>query len=204
VLLKLKGYSYWKRIELSRLTRILTVVALLAIGGAIFSFWLKSMADMEKLRASKAEQTANEQKAEAEKQTKIAQQQRAEADKQRHDVIIARDDLEARNRELASASILEETARSDRLVAEEHFQRGEDAEALAHLARACRYVPKSSLPAEAALPAVLSPPITHALATFEGHTGAIFSAVFRPDGRRVLSASDDNTARLAAETGRAL
>jgi len=34
------------------------------------------------------------------------------------------------------------------------------------------------------------------LATFRGHTGAVQSAVFSPDGRRVLTASSDSTARL--------
>jgi WD40 repeat protein len=29
-----------------------------------------------------------------------------------------------------------------------------------------------------------------------GHTGAVNSAVFAPDGGRILTASDDNTARL--------
>jgi hypothetical protein len=48
---------------------------------------------------------------------------------------------------------------------------------------------------------VLSPPITHQQATtFQGHAGTIFSAVFSPDGGRVLTASDDKTARLC-ETG---
>ena len=34
------------------------------------------------------------------------------------------------------------------------------------------------------------------LATFQGHTDTVSSAVFSPDGRRVLTASEDNTARL--------
>jgi WD40 repeat protein len=49
---------------------------------------------------------------------------------------------------------------------------------------------------EAAIPAELSAPIAHSQATFQGHTGPVWSAVFNPDGRRVLTASSDKTARL--------
>jgi WD40 repeat protein len=34
------------------------------------------------------------------------------------------------------------------------------------------------------------------LATFQGHTGAVYTAVFSPDHRRVLTASGGQTARL--------
>jgi WD40 repeat protein len=34
------------------------------------------------------------------------------------------------------------------------------------------------------------------LITFQGHTDAVWSAVFSPDGRRALTASEDHTARL--------
>jgi hypothetical protein len=66
--------------------------------------------------------------------------------------------------------MLDEAARSDRLVAEEDLQGGKDADALAYLARASRYTPKSLLPAEAAIPAVLSSLIAH---SFQGHTGRV-------------------------------
>jgi WD40 repeat protein len=43
------------------------------------------------------------------------------------------------------------------------------------------------------------------LATFQGHTGVVHSAVFSPDGGRVLTASGDHTARLwEAESGKLL
>jgi len=102
-----------------------------------------------------------------------------------------------------AVSLLDEAARSDRLVAEEKLQGGMDADALAYLARASRYVPKSSLPAEIALSDMLSPPIQRSTATFQGHTGAVRSAIFSPDGQRVLTASD--AARLwEADSGKLL
>lgn len=85
-------------------------------------------------------------------------------------------DSEERNRELES--LLEEAARSDRLVAEGKLRQKEDGEALAHLARASRYTPKSYLPVEAAIPVVLSSPIVHSQRTFQGHVKAVLSAVF--------------------------
>jgi hypothetical protein len=77
------------------------------------------------------------------------------------------------------------------LPAEEKLRNGRDAEAIAYLARADRYVPESSLAAEAAIPIVLSSPIQHSMATLQGHTHAVNSAVFSPDGSCVLTVSDD-------------
>jgi hypothetical protein len=131
---------------------------------------------------------------EAQAKEKDAVAAKVEAEKQRQEAVTARDKLEAKNRELES--LLEEAARSDRLVAKEKLQAGDYAEALAYLARANRYLPKSPLPAEAAIPTVLSAPTAHSQATFQGHTEAVQSAIFSPDGRRVLTASGDKTARL--------
>src|SRR5271166_391061 len=145
-------------------------------------------------RANKAEKAAKESASLAEERLKDAVASKVEAEKQKQEPLATKANLEAKNRELGS--LLEEAARSDRLVAQEKLQGGKDAEALAYLARASRYVPKSSLPAETAIPVVLSPPIAHSQTTFQGHTGPVTSAVFSPDGRRVLTSSWDNTARL--------
>ena len=101
--------------------------------------------------------------------------------------------------------MLEQAARSDRLVAQEYFQHGGGCRSTSLPALASLYVPKSSLPAEAAIPAVLSASIQHSRTTLQGHTNAVLSAIFSPDGCRVLTASGDQTARLwEADTGKLL
>ncbi len=110
---------------------------------------------------------------------------------------------ERQNAELKA--MIEEAARSDRLVALDKIQSGEHADALAHLGRAHRYLPSSSLTAEIALPLILSSPLRSDLAVFRGHGGPVSSARFSADGKRVLTASDDKTARLwEAESGKLL
>jgi hypothetical protein len=79
-----------------RLIRVLAAVALLAVGGTIFGFWQKAVADKQKQGALNA---------------------KADAEAQKREAIAARDKLEAKNRELRS--LLEEAAQSDWLVAKE-------------------------------------------------------------------------------------
>jgi WD40 repeat protein len=73
---------------------------------------------------------------------------------------------------------------------------GDDAQALAHLAQALRLNPKndeaaamaSTMLTQTSWPILVADPLRH--------SAALHSAEFSPDGRRAVTASDDDTARL--------
>jgi len=92
--------------------------------------------------------------------------------------------------------LLEEAARSDRLIAEQKLDAGLQPEAFAHLARACTYDPQSTLAAESAVAALNSWLYPPRLGICVGHQNFLRCAFFSPDGERVATASWDNTARI--------
>jgi hypothetical protein len=92
--------------------------------------------------------------------------------------------------------LLEEAARSDRVVAQEELIAGEAPAALAHLVRAIRYEPVSMLAPEIAVASINDWRFPMLMAILEGHAGPVHSAQFSPDGKRIVTASDDDTARL--------
>ena len=87
----------------------------------------------------------------------------------------------------------EEAARSDRLVAEEKLPGGKDADA--HLARraATRKILASC--GKIALADLLSLPIAHSQATFQGHADAVYRAFFGPRPAGADRPSVDKAAR---------
>ena len=93
--------------KLRRLAWMLALVALAAAAAAIFGFWQKG-------EAVKAERTANEQKIEAEKQKQVAVAATLDAQAKEKDAVAAK--IEADEQKQRAVSLLEEAARSDRLV----------------------------------------------------------------------------------------
>jgi hypothetical protein len=91
--------------------------------------------------------------------------------------------------------MLLEAARSDRLVAEEKLPGGKDADALAYLARraATRKILASC--GKIALADVLSLPIAHSQATFQGHADAVYRVFFGPRPAGADRPSVDKAAR---------
>jgi hypothetical protein len=129
--------------------------------------------------------------------------QKTAADKQKREAVAARDKFESNNRVLRS--LLEEAARSDRLLAQEKLAAGEAPVALAHLARAITYEPGSTLVSEIAFAALNDWRFPLPMATLQGHEDWVSSAQFSPDGKRIVTASWDKTARLwETESGKLL
>ncbi len=120
---------------------------------------------------------------------------------------------EAQSKNAALKMQLQEAARSDQLRAQDLLKQGRAPEALAHLARAQAYTPESTLAPEMALPILNQwdfPLPVLVLQTHEPYNADepysyILDAQFSPDGQRIVTASQDKTARLwDAHTGKLL
>src|SRR5271157_5366921 len=120
---------------------------------------------------------------------------RVEAEKQKQDAVTAQRNLEAKNRELGS--LLEEASWASFNQAERQFHLGQWNEGIALLARAVKFDPKNQIASERFFQQLILDrwKVTTPLATFQ-HEGDVTSAVFSPDGARILTASADRTARL--------
>jgi len=103
---------------------------------------------------------------------------------------------EALDAQHAETEQLKEAARGDCQVAEEFVAQGRVRDALAHLARALVFDPTSSIPAEMAVYAEQSDQTSPALRVLQGHEGNVLTAQFSPDGSRIVTNSDDKTARV--------
>ena len=120
---------------------------------------------------------------------------RVEAEKQKQDAVTAQRNLEAKNRELGS--MLEEASWARFNQAERQFHLGQWNEGIALLARAVKFDPKNQIASERFFQQLILDrwKVTTPLATLQ-HEGDVTSAVFSPDGARILTASWDKTARL--------
>jgi serine/threonine protein kinase len=120
---------------------------------------------------------------------------RVEAEKQKQDAVIGQVNLEAKNRELGS--LLEEASWASFNQADRQFHLGQWNEGIALLARAVKFDPRNRIASERFFQQLILDrwKVTTPLATFQ-HEGEVTSAVFSPDGARILTASADKVARL--------
>ncbi len=104
--------------------------------------------------------------------------------------------VRAAKAESLARSQLEEAAQSDRLNAGEMLRQGRARDALTILARAQRYTPKSTLPAEMAAAALNDWGYPIPSRVLQRHGGEIHGLDFSPDGKRILTGCYDGTARI--------
>lgn len=105
----------------------------------------------------------------------------------------------------AYRAMLAEAARSDRFVAEEKLGAGMKREAMVHFARSCEYDPRSNLAAEKVVVALNDWPYLLPTTILAQHTDGVTSACYSPDGKRIVTASWDETAMVwDVETGACL
>ena len=115
--------------------------------------------------------------------------------KAKQDAVTAQRNLEAKNRELGS--LLEEASWASFNQAERQFHLGQWNEGIALLARAVKFDPKNQIASERFFQQLILDrwKVTTPLATLQDE-GDVTSAVFSPDGARILTLSRDKTARL--------
>ncbi len=131
------------------------------------------------------------------------EQKNAELERQNTEVELKKAEVERKNAEFRA--MLVKAASSDRLIADEKLRNRQEQAAFAHLARACEYDPSSILAGEKAINALNV--WNHMLPTviYVGHVGLVRSAQFSPDDTRIVTSSDDKTARVwEAASGRML
>jgi WD40 repeat protein len=172
------------------------VLALIAVGTGIYA--RIQTADAVSQRAE-----AELQRKEAERQKTVAQYQASEAVRQGAEAVRQKAEAE-KQAGLAEANFREAQKTESHFRAEQAKQAGADVVTAALLALEGLPDPTASDEAQRTRPFVNE--VWSALysarlgererAIMSGHTGAVYSAVFAPDGGRILTASDDGTARL--------
>ncbi|MEZ0274626.1 MAG: TIR domain-containing protein, partial [Roseimicrobium sp.] len=166
------------------------VLTALACVGGIVAWQQKQKADSNASLAQKNEKAAQEQKHQADLNANLARENEKAAKEQEQKV----------------RAQLKEAARTDWITAKDLLAKGRSRDAFAYLARSCEYDPESSLAAETAVLA-LNTWSFHQLpqTTLEGHEDKVTSAEFSNDGLRILTTSEDKTARVwEAHTGNLL
>ncbi len=170
-----RGFQHVRQAQIR--VRVLLGACLVLLGLFSIAVWQAISADLQRKKAVQASREADRQKHEAVKQEGKAKDQTQ--------VAIA-----------ATKKTSEVASRGNVSLARYSKESGKNAEALAHLAQALRLNPGNLEGSNFTVTILTQLSWCIPLASSMRHDEEVISAQFSPDGQRVVTASQDNTARL--------
>lgn len=176
----------WQRAQ--RLVAVaMTVLAILAFCGLGWAIQSRRFALNANGQAVLQAQKAQEE----EKKAKAAQ---SKADAAAGQLAVQKQELESANTKFKT--FLNQVAQSDRVTSRDLWNYGRCRDALAYMARSMDLESQSALDLDQLVAQTSSVTWTPPLALLIGHNDTVWTATFSPDATRIVTASNDKTARI--------